>query len=129
MENNLIYPDNALIEQALKEKQRNLAIHGIGMVFLSVAPVYLFGLFLNLDHIGFWLSTTYLSYDWQWWVVLFSANLFLLPRLLFLYRSYKAKLYGDKKHALQYRLLWLLVFICNTVLLFASDIFLFRAVF
>ena len=99
MENDLIYSDNAKIERSLKSKQTRLAIHGVGMVILSF-HMYILGFIFNLHDLEFWFNLVFLSYDWEEWLLVLGANLFLLPRLLFLYRSYKAYLFGDKKKQL-----------------------------
>ena len=122
MENDLIYSDNAKIERSLKSKQTRLAIHGVGMVILSF-HMYILGFIFNLHDLEFWFNLVFLSYDWVELLTLLGANLFLLPRLLFLYRSYKAKLYGDKKKARQYRLLWLIALVCNIILAIGLTIF------
>lgn len=122
MENDLIYSDNAKIERSLKSKQTRLAIHGVGMVILSL-HMYILGFIFNLHDLEFWFNLVFLSYNWVELLTLLGANLFLLPRLLFLYRSYKAKLYGDKKKARQYRLLWLIALVCNIFLAIGLTIF------
>ena len=122
MENDLIISDNANIERSLKSKQTRLAIHGVGMVILSF-HMYILGFIFNLHDLEFWFNLVFLSYNWVELLTLLGANLFLLPRLLFLYRSYKAKLYGDKKKARQYRLLWLIALVCNIILAIGLTIF------
>ena len=127
MENDLMNSDNVRIERSLKSKQLRLAIHGLGMVLLSFSG-YFMGFLMYLNHdLKFWLTLTFLSFDLEEWIVMISMNVFLLPRLLFLYRSYEAKQYGDRKKAGQYRLLWLLVLLCNIVLFFASVFFMFES--
>ena len=122
MEKNLIVSDNANIGRSLKSKQTRLAIHGVGMVILSL-HMYILGFIFNLHDLEFWFNLVFLSYNWVELLTLLGANLFLLPRLLFLYRSYKAKLYGDKKKARQYRLLWLIALVCNIILAIGLTIF------
>ena len=115
------------IERSLKSKQLRLAIHGLGMVLLSFSGYFMgFFMYLNYD-LKYWLSLTFLSFDLQEWILMISMNVFLLPRLLLLYRSYEAKQYGDRKKAVQYRILWALVLLCSIVLFFASVFFMFEA--
>ena len=115
------------IEHSLKSKQLRLAIHGLGMVLLSFSGYFMgFFMYLNYD-LKYWLSLTFLSFDLQEWILMISMNVFLLPRLLLLYRSYEAKQYGDRKKAIQYRILWALVLLCSIVLFFASVFFMFEA--
>ena len=115
------------IERSLKSKQLRLAIHGLGMVLLSFSGYFMgFFMYLNYD-LKYWLSLTFLSFDLQEWILMISMNVFLLPRLLLLYRSYEAKQYGDRKKAIQYRILWALVLLCSIVLFFASVFFMFEA--
>ena len=79
------------IERSLKSKQLRLAIHGLGMVLLSFSGYFMgFFMYLNYD-LKYWLSLTFLSFDLQEWILMISMNVFLLPRLLLLYRSYEAK--------------------------------------
>ena len=127
MENDRMNLEYIRIERSLKSKQLRLAIHGLGMVLLSFSGYFMgFFMYLNYD-LKYWLSLTFLSFDLQEWILMISMNVFLLPRLLLLYRSYEAKQYGDRKKAVQYRILWALVLLCSIVLFFASVFFMFEA--
>ncbi|MDY6339097.1 MAG: hypothetical protein SPL61_05625 [Saccharofermentans sp.] len=117
MENEILYVDNANIERSLKSKQTRLAIHGVGMVLLSL-HMYILGFIYNIDDLKYWFSIVAMSYAWLEWLTIISANLFLLPRLLFLYRSYKAELLGDKKRSREYRVFWLIALVCNILIYF-----------
>ncbi len=119
MENDHLNSDNTIIERSLKKKQQLLAIHGIGMVVLSFWEYYL-SFLMSLNDLKYWFSVVFLSYDWTEWLIIIGTNVFLLPRLLFLYRSYKAKLYGDYKKARRYRVLWMIALVCNIVVFFGS---------
>ena len=112
MENKLISSDNPTLDRSLKEKQLHLAIHGIGMVVISLFEYFL-SFFFNLRDLEYWFSNVIWSYAWYEWLCILSMNVFLLPRLLFLYRAYEAKLKGNIKKMKQYRVLWLIVLICN----------------
>ena len=121
MENEILYYDNANIDRSLKSKQTGLAIHGAGMVLLSL-HMYILSFIYGLDDLKYWFSTVFMSYAWTEWAIIISANLFLLPRLLFLYRSYKANLLGEKKKSEQYKAIWVIILVCNIVLYIVAGI-------
>ena len=56
MENDLIYSDNAKIERSLKSKQTRLAIHGVGMVILSL-HMYILGFIFSFYSVGIGVLT------------------------------------------------------------------------
>ena len=121
MENEILYVDNANIERSLKSKQTRLAIHGVGMVLLSL-HMYILGFIYNIGDLKFWFSIVMMTVAWEEWAVIISSNLFLLPRLLFLYRSYKAKLLGDNKKSREYRVFWLIALVCNILIYFVVGV-------
>ena len=121
MENKILYVDNANIERSLKSKQTRLAIHGVGMVLLSL-HMYILGFIYNIGDLKYWFSIVMTVFDWEEWAVIISSNLFLLPRLLFLYRSYKAKLLGDNKKSREYRVFWLIALVCNILIYFVVGV-------
>jgi hypothetical protein len=121
MENEILYVDNANIERSLKSKQTRLAIHGVGMVLLSL-HMYILGFIYNIHDLKFWFSLVMTAFAWEEWLTIISANLFLLPRLLFLYRSYKAGLLGDKKRSREYRVFWLIALVCNILIYFVVGV-------
>ena len=58
------------IERSLKSKQLRLAIHGLGMVLLSFSD-YFMGFLMYLNHdLEFWLTSTFLSFDLEEWIVM-----------------------------------------------------------
>lgn len=122
MENEILYVDNANIERSLKSKQTRLAIHGVGMVLLSL-HMYIMGFIYNIGDLKFWFSTVMMTFAWQEWVAIIGVNLFLIPRLLFLYRSYKARLLGDKKKAIEYMVLWLIGLVCTVIMAFGTTFY------
>lgn len=120
MENEILYVDNANIERSLKSKQTRLAIHGVGMVLLSL-HMYILGFIYNIDDLKYWFSTVMMAFDWQECVAIIGVNLFLIPRLLFLYRSYKASLLGDKKKVIEYMVLWAIGLVCTIMMALATS--------
>jgi len=126
MDNEILYVDNANIERSLKSKQTRLAIHGVGMVLLSL-HMYILGFIYNIDDLKYWFSIVAMSYAWLEWLTIISANLFLLPRLLFLYRSYKAELLGDKKRSREYRVFWLIALVCNILIYFVVGAYMYMS--
>lgn len=125
MDNEILYVDNANIERSLKSKQTRLAIHGVGMVLLSL-HMYILGFIYNIDDLKYWFSTVMMAFDWQECVAIIGVNLFLIPRLLFLYRSYKASLLGDKKKVIEYMVLWAIGIVCTIILAFGTTFFMFE---
>ena len=121
MENNMIYSDNANIERSLKTRQTLLAIHGLCMVILSLR-MYFESFITYLGDLKYWFFNVLLRYNWNEWMFVLGMNLFLIPRLLFLYRAYKASLFGDKKKTVEYMVLWGIVLFCSIVMYVFSGI-------
>lgn len=118
--------EDLTLETYLKEKQMRLAIHGLGMVAISFSG-YILSFFMYLNDLEYWFAISYLKYDWLEWLSIIGMNVFLLPRLLFLYRAYEANLKGEKKKAAQYRVMWMIAFICNIILFLFSGFFMYES--
>ena len=107
MENKVDFNDVS-ISVLLKKKKTGLIIHGVAMLILGYWPVIAYFVSEVMSSPENWLLFLKDCIEMPLYehIICLSGNVFLIPRLYFLYRSYKERLLGNKKRAVGYMLLW-----------------------
>lgn len=108
MENEMDINDISRNKTLLKKKKTGLIIHGIAMLILGYWPViayFIASVMVRPENWSYYLKEC-IEMPLYEHVICLSGNVFLIPRLYFLYRSYKERLSGNQKRSIGYSVLW-----------------------